>query len=168
MSTPTEIANLTLSHLGIGKEIANIQTENSQEANACRRFFTIATESTLRDFNWPFANKNTTLNLIEANPTTEWSYSYRYPTNSIKLIRIWSGLRNDSRQTRVPFKILRDNSGRIIYTDQINACMEMTYNETDTSRFTPDFVQALSFRLAVYTAPRPYSDPLPAESHLRA
>ena len=154
MSTPTEIANLTLSHLGIGKEIANIQTENSQEANACRRFFTIATEATLRDFHWPFANKNVALGLIEANPTSEWSYSYRYPSDSIKLKRIWSGLRNDSRQSRVPFKILRDASGRVIYTDQINACMEYTYNETDTSRFTPDFVQALSFRLAVYTAPR--------------
>jgi len=154
MSTATEIANLSLSHLGIGKEIANIQTENSQEANACRRFYTIATEATLRDFHWPFANVNISLNLVEENPTTEWGFSYRYPTDCIKLKRIWSGLRNDNRQSRVPFKIIRDDAGRLIYTDQRNACMEYTYNETDASRFTPDFVQALSFRLAVYTAPR--------------
>ena len=154
MSTKTEIANLALSHLGIGKEIANIETENSQEANAMRRFYTIATEATLRDFHWPFANKEISLNLVETNPTSEWTYSYRYPTDCIKLKRIWSGLRNDNRQSRIPFKLMRDAAGRLIYSDQLNACMEYTYNETDASRFTPDFVQALSFRLAGYTAPR--------------
>jgi len=154
MSTKTEIANLALSHLGVGKEIANLETENSQEANAMRRFYDIAREQVLRDFHWPFANKEMALNLVDSNPTTEWAYSYRYPTDCIKLKRIWSGIRNDSRQTRVPFKIVRDAAGRLIYTDQINACMEYTLNESDASRFTPDAVQALSLRLAAYAAPR--------------
>lgn len=154
MSTPTEIANLALSHLGVGKEIANIETEQSQEALAMRRFYTIAREATLRDFHWPFANIEIALNLVEENPTASWSFSYRYPTDCIKLKKIWSGIRNDSRQSRVPFKIIRDISGRLIYTDMRNARMEYTFNETDSQRFTPDFVQALSFRLAAYTAPR--------------
>ena len=154
MSTPTEIANLCLSHLGVGKEIANIETENSQEANACRRFYEISRTATLRDFPWPFATKQITLALIEADPTTEWAYSYRYPTDCIKLSRIPSGIRNDSRQTRVPFRVSRDISGRVIYTDEASAKMEYIYDEKDSERFTPDFVLALSLRLAAYIAPR--------------
>jgi hypothetical protein len=154
MATKTEIANLALSNLGVGREIANIETENSQEANACRRFYDTAREIVLRDFNWPFATKEVTLGLVESNPTEEWTYSYRYPADCLKLRRIFSGLRNDTRQSRVPYKIVRDSVGKLIYTDQINACMEYTIDEEDASRFDPDFVMALSFRLAAYMAPR--------------
>lgn len=154
MSTPTEIANTALSHLGVGKEIANIETENSQEANACRRFYDISREQVLRDFNWPFATKEIALGLVSANPTTEWTYAYRYPSDCLKLRRIFSGLRNDNRNSRVPYKLVRDAAGRLIYTDMPNALMEYTYNEKDSERFTPDFVQALAARLATYIAPR--------------
>ena len=154
MSTKTEIANIALSHLGVGKEIANLETENSQEANAMRRFYDIAREQVLRDFNWPLATKEVALGLVASNPTTEWAYSYRYPSDCIKLRRIFSGIRNDSRQTRVPFKLVRDAIGRLIYTDMTDAMMEYTYSEVDASRFTPDFVQALACRLAAYAAPR--------------
>jgi hypothetical protein len=140
--------------LGVGKEIANIETENSQEANACRRFYDTAREITLRDFNWPFTTKETSLTLVSSNPTEEWSYSYRYPTDCLKLRRIFSGIRNDSRQSRVPYKIVRDTAGKLIYTNQINAFMEYTFDETDSSRFDSDFVMALSLRLAAYIAPR--------------
>jgi hypothetical protein len=154
MSTKTEIANIALSHLGVGREIANIETENSQEANAMRRFYDISREQVLRDFNWPFATKEVTLGLVSSNPTTEWTYAYRYPADALKLRRIFSGIRNDTRQTRVPYKLVRDNAGRLIYTDAVDACMEYTYAETDASRFTPDFVQALACRMAAYAAPR--------------
>ena len=154
MSTKTEIANLALSHLGVGKEIANLETENSQEANAMRRFYDIAREQVLRDFNWPCATKEVTLGLVTTNPTTEWTYAYRYPADAIKLRRIFSGLRNDTRQTRVPFKLVADAVGRLVYTDAINACMEYTFLETDASKFSPDFVQALACRMAAYAAPR--------------
>ena len=154
MSTKTEIANIALSHLGVGKEVANLETENSQEANAMRRFYDISREQVLRDFNWPFATKELALGLVETQPTTEWTYSYRYPADCLKLRRIFSGLRNDTRQSRVPFKLVRDTVGRLIYTDMIDAFMEYTFAETDASRFTADFVQALAARMAAYAAPR--------------
>ena len=56
---------MAISHLGVGKEIENFDTENSEEANACRRFYRVALEASLRDFSWPFATQNITLALIE-------------------------------------------------------------------------------------------------------
>jgi len=55
MSSKTEISNMALSHLGVGYEIQNIETEQSQEATACRRYYDIALQTTLTDYPWPFA-----------------------------------------------------------------------------------------------------------------
>ncbi len=153
-SSTTAIANLAISHLGIGKEIANLDTERSAEAQACRRFYETAREITLRDFAWPFATKINELGLVEEDPNDEWAFSYRYPTDCLTVRRILSGIRNDNRQSRVPYRVTRDSSGLLIYTDMEDAELEYTIDETDVSRFPADFVMALSFLLATYTAPR--------------
>jgi hypothetical protein len=148
------ICNMALSHLGVAKEIANLETENSQEASACRRFFAQARDNTLRDYPWPFATKITTLALVEADPNEEWGYSYRAPTDFLRINRILSGVRNDSARTRVPYRIVRDESGLLIYTDKEDAEIEYVMRETDPSRYPGDFTMALSLRLAAYIAPR--------------
>lgn len=154
MASKTEVCNIALSHLGIGKEVANIDTEQSQEASACRRYYETAKEATLADLDWPFATKEAVLNLISANPTSEWDYSYRYPVDCITLRRIKSGKRSDTQSSRVPFKILKDAAGKIIYTDKQSAEVEYTENINDPSYFSADFIMAFSFKLAAYLAPR--------------
>jgi hypothetical protein len=154
MASSTEIANLALSHLGVGSEISDLDMERSQEALACRRFYSTARNATLRDFPWPFATKIAALGLIEEDPNDEWGYSYQYPSDCLDAIRILSGIRNDNRQSRVPYKLANGDSGQVIFTDQEDAELEYTKLETDTSRYPPDFVLALSLRLAAYIAPR--------------
>jgi hypothetical protein len=153
MATDTEIANLALSHLGIGKLLANLDTDRSEEGNVCRRFFDIAKDATLRDFSWPFATKFATLNLVEEDPTGEWGYSYRYPSDCLMLRRIISESRNDSRQSQEPYKIGQDDEGLLIYTDREDAEVEYTVRVTNNDTLPSDFVMAFSFRLATYIAP---------------
>jgi hypothetical protein len=143
MSSETEISNIAISHLGISKEIANLDTEASTEAKACRRFYDICRDTVLRDFNWPFATKSVALGLVGEDPTTEWQYSYRYPSDCIKLRRIFSGTRTDT-----------NSSGRLIYTDEQNAVIEYTEKVTDPTHYPPDFILAQSYRLAFMIAPR--------------
>lgn len=154
MSSRTEIANLAIAHLGIGKQIENLDSENSEEAQACRQFYNISRQATLRDFPWPFATKTAKLQLVEEQPNEEWAYSYRYPVDCMKARRIWSGLRNDSRQTRSPYRIVKDNEGVLIYSDEREATLEYTQDVTDTSFFDADFTLALSYRIAHYIVPR--------------
>ncbi len=154
MASDTEIANLALSHIGIGKEIANLTTENSQEANASRRFFVPSRDEVLRDFPWPFATRFVTLGLIEDDPTEEWDFSYGYPSDAVRMVRLLSGIRNDNRQSKVSYKVVSGNSGREIYTDLEDAQAEFTFRETDTQRYPPDFVMAFSYKLAMRIAPR--------------
>lgn len=154
MASKTELCNMAISHLGVGKEIANIETEQSQEASACRRFYDTARDATLRDFPWPFASKIVTLSLISTLTDSEYTYSYRYPSDCVDARRILSGSRNDSRQSRVTYKILKDDAARIIYADLENAELEYTSRVEDPSFYPPDFQLAFSFRLAGLIAPR--------------
>jgi hypothetical protein len=154
MASSTEICNLALSHLGVGKEIANVETEQSQEASACRRFYESARDICMRDFAWPFLTRYAEMELVEEDPNDEWGFSYRYPTNCIKILKIISGTRNDNRQSRIPYEIAQDSAGRLVFTDQENAEMRFVYKETDPDKYPADFIMALSFRLAAYIAPR--------------
>jgi hypothetical protein len=82
--------------------------------------------------------------------------------------RILSGIRTDSRQSRVTYKIGSDTSGLLIYTDwqaQAQSAatppnptlvpdIEYTFRAYDPSQWPPDFIQALSYKLAYYIAPQ--------------
>lgn len=154
MASITQICNLALSHLGVGKELSNVDTDKGEEASACRRFFELSRDATLGDFAWPFANKFAALGLIEEDPTEEWAFSYAYPSDCLRLIRIIGGIRNDNRQTRVPFKIGNSAATRLIYTDADDAEVEYTVRVEDPIVYPADFTLALSLRIASYIAPR--------------
>lgn len=154
MASKTQVCNLAISHLGIGKEIQDFETDKTSEAEACRRFYDVALETTLRDFNWAFARRFFTLNLVASNPTTEWDYSYRYPDNCVRLRRILSGTWPETRQSRVPYLIGSDDTGRLIYTNEASAVCEYTRFIEEPILYPSGFEIAFSYRLAYYIAPR--------------
>ena len=86
MASKTEIANLALSHLGVGKEIGNLDTEKTEEAVAMRRFYESARDATLRDFPWPFATRMVALALV-ASPPTQWWTPVRRRSQSVSMRR---------------------------------------------------------------------------------
>lgn len=154
MADKTSACNLALSHLGVANSIGNVLTEKSAEAAACRTFFQPALDEALRDFPNPSLIVIKDLALVAANPNDEWGYSYRYPSDCSKAIRIPSGVRNDCRETRVSYRIIKDDTGRLILTDKQNAMLEYAVNSDDPSKWAPDFLMAYSLLLAFYIAPR--------------
>ncbi len=157
MSSVADICNMALSHLGVSTEIQNLETEKSKEAQACRRFYEPTRDEVLRDFAWPFATVIESLALVASEPNTDWGYAYRYPADALTVRSLWSGYsRKETQTTRIPYRISRDATGKLIYTDQVaaNAVVEYTMKETDTERYPPDFVDALSLLLAAKIGPR--------------
>lgn len=150
-----DIANLAISHLAVGLEINDFDAEKTEAAQACRRFYDVARQKVLRDFDWAFANTIESLTQIAANPTLEWGYSYRYPAKALALRRVLNGAtRVDTATSRAVYSIARDGTGRILYTDIVSAAIQYTYDEDDTTRFPPDFVIALSYYIASLIGPR--------------
>lgn len=154
MPSTTEIANMAISHLGVGTRILNLETEKSAEAAACRTFFDMARDKCLRDFHWPFATRIEALGLIEELPNNEWGYSYAYPSDCLMFRKIQSGLRNDSRQTRVSYREAQKADQKVIFTDMPNAIGEWTIRYEDTANWPADFILAFSYLLAHFVAPR--------------
>jgi hypothetical protein len=153
MASIVEICNMAISHLGTGKDIASI-TESSEEARACNRFYETAKDSVMEDYPWPFARTFATLNLIATDPTEEWSYSYRYPTDCLRINRLQNERSFETRQSRVNYIIGSDTGGRIIYTNEQNAKIEYTRRISTVTLQSASFNLALSFRLAMLVAPR--------------
>lgn len=154
MPSKTEILNLALSHIGSGKEVSNIVTEQSEEARAGRRFYGIARDTTASAAPWPFLTKIAAIGLVEEEPNTEWAYSYRYPSDCIYIRRILSGIRNDNRQTRAPYKIAQDSGGLLLFTDERDAVIEYNVAANNPQFFSADFTMTISLQLAGLMAPR--------------
>src|SRR5690606_24520304 len=68
--------------------------------------------------------------------------------------RIQSGLRNDNRQSRIPYRVIHDPSGRLILTDMEDAVLEYTAENLNEGLHEVDFSMAVSLRLAAYIAPK--------------
>jgi hypothetical protein len=151
----TKICNMALSHLGISKQIANVETERSAEAEACREFLDQAIEEVLLAWAWPFASKIASLALVEEDPNTEWAFSYQYPSDCLRITRILNDFdRNETIENEVKFRVQGDNDGRQILTDKEDAQAEYTVKITNVARFDADSVMCISLLLAAYTSSR--------------
>jgi|SRR6185312_2525774 len=157
MASKTDIANLALSHIGVANDISNLDSEKSNEARACNRFYDQARRQTLRDFPWPFAKRMATLALVTdytVSDTMEWDYAYRYPSDCVLVRRISNETPVDTACSEIPYEIMGDDTGQLIMTNLESAGIDYTTDITNTALFPDDFVMALSLRLAVYIAPR--------------
>jgi len=150
---------MALVHLGVGTEIANVDTERSPEAAVFRRVYETALKQVLRDFAFPFSTKIAALGLItsladdDTHPTLEWLYQYQVPSDSLMVRKLQSGIRTDTHESRIPYREAYGTSGTVIYTDQLNAIAEYTVYVSDPTRYPPDFDMAFSFLLAGLAAP---------------
>lgn len=153
----TDVANLALSHLMTGKSIDNIDTEQSPEAITMRTYLSIAIGTTLREFAWPFATQYQTLGLVQTFPSNQgyaYHYSYRRPADCVVVRRVSSGMRRDSIDSRIPFTESFDANGPLILCDMPLAMIEYTAFVDNPALYADDFVLALSYRLAMLSAPR--------------
>ena len=157
-ATDIQVCNLALFHLGVGKRIAALD-ERGKEAEALNLVYEMARDEMLRTFAWPFSKRQAALALVSEtgdtdHPTTEYMYSYRYPTDCLMIWKILSEVRNDSRGSRWSYELAADEQGTLIWTDREDAVMEYaSILARNPARWQADFVMALSFRLAAYVAP---------------
>jgi hypothetical protein len=156
------IANMALTHLGVAATINSLNTDQSQEAKIMKLWYPIALEEILGDSRWDFATRYEPLSLIEENPTNEWKYSYRYPSNAVFIRRLLRdtgyignyAYRYTTGDHDIEFVVLGDDTSRIIYTDQENAVIEFTKKIETMGTVPMKFKIALSYLLAFYAAPK--------------
>lgn len=153
------ICNLALGHLGNTRLIADLESEQSTQAKACRTHYDLALEVTLKAHRWPFAQRIASLAQLADFESDVWRYAYRLPTDYLKAHVI---NRSDGYPAGDRFEIGGDASGGVLYTHAAEAVLDYTARVTQPGLYPADFVEALSYQLAIRIA-----QPLAAEESLR-
>lgn len=153
------VANRALSHIGVSKQVGDVTTENTLEANLVRLHIGDCVEATLRDFDWPLATRYAALVLhagTEAAPVNkDWTYAYLAPLGMMKARRLVTPNGRKWDPDPIPFRLGYDSVvGPIIYTNQaVDASDPVTLEYTfrlpcPTYQLDPEFRAALAWRLA--------------------
>lgn len=173
MASEVDICNLALGHLGDAATVSSLNPpEGSAQAEHCARFYPIARDSLLELHSWNFATTRVALAELTSN-WPEWQYCYASPTDAVNLLAILDpyaandysvGNNFGFTQTGIPLvgsgtytpqpyaqETLPDGT-LVIYTNQENAVLRYTRSVTDTTIFSPLFVDALAWYLASYLA----------------
>jgi hypothetical protein len=154
MSSPVDICNLALGHLGDTATVASLDPpEGSAQAEHCARFYVIARDTLLEMHPWNFATKRVTPPQLTSGWTV-WDFSYAMPSDALVIRAVQAGDVQDDYSTGsayvpVPYACEIDNTGaRVVLTDQEGAVLRYTARVEDTTKFSPLFVLALSWHLA--------------------
>lgn len=154
-----DVANEALGLIGSSKEIQNLETDKSNEARACNRFFATCRDLVLRDFPWPRLKVVEALALVGTDPVPQWGYSYRMPAHAAQILRLQinASPRTDNSDSRIPYELGRDDTGGLIYSDYTTddgLAAKYIYHETSLAKWTPDMVEVLTQLLASKIGPR--------------
>lgn len=155
----TLIANMALTHVGAENDIESLD-EETPEAKAVRTWYAFAREQALEAFDWSFARKRVILTLhgdVISTTTNEplagvWGFRYKYPGDCVVARKIQHP--NAPPDDALPFEIelSLDGTEKTIVTNVENAVLVYTFNQAATNLFTPGFVLAFSFAIAMNIA----------------
>lgn len=152
---PVRVCNMALNRIGITQKVVSLGDVTDHLAVTCNDWYDICRDRVLSAFGWPFAMIRAPLGLVKVftlstDPNIEWAYSYRYPITCLIARRIVSGIRPDA--DAVPFEVGQDATGRLIFTNQPNAIIEMTATYADPGEWPDVLADAVSAALAIELA----------------
>jgi hypothetical protein len=152
MASEVDICNLALARLGDNATVASIDPpEGSAQAEHCARFYAVARDSLLEMHAWKFATRRATLAALTVE-TWNWAYAYAEPSGTLKLLAVLPAAAANDAETQ-DFEPESDSTGTaIILTNQEAASLRYIARTTDTTKFSPLFVDALAWLLASYLA----------------
>lgn len=146
MTSIVSICNLALSNLG--KQNISDLSEATAEARACNQFYAHTRDTLLQGYPWSFAGKTASLGEIANDRPDEWEYAYQRPTDCLKVRHVQDEAGIFTGQNAAPYGI----EGSRIYCNLSPALLHYTFRLTDPTQYSPLFIEALAWHLAVRLA----------------
>ena len=147
MASTTDICNLAVAHFGGDARISSIDPPDSAEAEHCQRFYPVARDELLEYHPWTFASKRATLAQLVGD-RLDFAYRYTLPADCLRPRLLLPDGYTDEMDEAAGVVFTRE--GDSVYCDAANATLVYTFKLTNTTKFSPTFVTALSFLLASY------------------
>lgn len=137
-----EICNFALASLG-EVPISSLD-QQSKSARVCKLFWGHVLEETLSKHHWGFAAARRSLARLDVDSVGPWTYSFSMPADCLKARFIETASGDQSEEFRVEDGVLMANVDApvLVYTRRVE----------DPTRFSPEFVTALSRRLEMELA----------------
>lgn len=173
MASEVDICNLALGHLGDNATVASLDPpEGSAQAEHCARFYPIARDGLLELHDWNFATKRVQPAQV-AFGFNQWKYAYELPSDCLNVISVLDPDAPDDYAGVLPMAATQfgtvnagqgiyqpqpfacetdDQDRQVVLTNQENAIVRYVAFVTDTTRFSPLYVTALSWKLAAMLA----------------
>lgn len=171
MASEVDISNLALAHLGDTATVTNLAPpDGSAQATHCARFYPMARDAALEMHHWAFATTRASLAQLATNPTSSWKYAYAAPSNVVNFIAVLDPQAADDYSVGIqmagtgansitpvgvgiytpqPFDVETNDSGaQVLLSNVQNAVLRYTRLVSDTTLFTPLFVQTVAHLLA--------------------
>lgn len=154
MTTPVDICNVALAHIGHKATVASIDPpEASVEAEYGALFWPTVRRSTLSSHSWGFASERASLASLAITPPTPWTYAYPMPSAAVRFL----GIKDPNASDDIPFadcRVGRQNGQSVIYTDVENAVAVYVADVTDTQLYTAELITAQEYLMAAkYAGP---------------
>jgi hypothetical protein len=169
------ICNLALTHLGDKAAVVSISAPTTAQETYCATYYPIARDLTMEGHSWSFNTVRKALVVSSVTPPSTWQYCYDAPANILRLLELLDPNADDDYATSAvfiqvngttapipslsvptPYPFAQEwdeaNSKSLIYSNLASAIARYTITVTDPTKWSNDFVMALSYRLAAMLA----------------
>jgi hypothetical protein len=172
VASEVDICNDALAMLGDVANVSSIKPpDNSAQAGHCARFYPKARDALLDLHPWNFATKRVQLALL-SQTSNQWQYAYAMPADCMKALKVIDPNSPDDFSVAIPlygvypfpypgqnnvpavyadqpYIVETSSSGdKVLYTNQQDALLIYTAFVTDTTKFSPLFIEGLTAFLA--------------------
>lgn len=153
MASEVDIVNLALSHLGDGANVSSISpSDGSTQADHAERFYAHIRDALLERFAWKFALRRATLAERADIAIPSWDHVYDEPNDCLRLLAILPGSYTADNQGAAFDTETDEDGAKIILTSAADATARFIARVEDTSKFSPSFIETLSWLLAAALA----------------
>ena len=141
IKSKTEACNMALARIG-AMRINSYESDQSEEAIACRLHFDHVNETLLRRHQWNFATGRADLTKLATPPDSEWAAAWQLPNDYVRLIRIVGGdVHNPVRSYAIEGRHLLTRGGGVAQIVYVTSATPVPYWDSL-------FVDALVLKLA--------------------
>ena len=152
MASAVDICNLALARLGDSATVTSIDPpEGSAQAEHCARFYPIARDTLLEAHPWKFATRRVRLAQLIVD-TWNWDYAYAEPADALKLLSVLPASAAIGTDTEEFEAETTADGDPVILTNLEDASLRYVARVTDTTAFSPMFIDAMGWMLASYMA----------------
>lgn len=149
-SSPIQICNIALSHLG-ANPIISFQ-DGTPESNLCNTLYDQARQKVLEDAEWSFATARRELAKSSTVPPFGYSSQFKAPSDCLKVLEAFDKGTVSSNPETSPNGTQWELESGYIMCDADIVLIRYTKDVTDTALFSAGYVQTLAAYLAYQMA----------------